>query len=261
MAVFVHAMMASSGYFERAGFLGALAARGIDCWSVDLRGHGASVPPDPRRDDWTFDAYVERDLPAALEEVARRTGRRVAELDYVGHSLGGLVGLAAFGAGAVPPPRRLILFATNVWRLGGAGDLRRRGLLLAMEASARLFGRLPARRVGLGSDDEPRGYVRQMRAWARSGRWSSGEGRDYGEGLARIASPTLVIAADADGYCSPEDARALAERTGAPITCRVVGRLRGDPTESNHFGFFVDPAFARTLWPEVAEFLVSRPRP
>ena len=258
VAVFVHAMMASSAYLDRGGFLSALAARGADCWAVDLRGHGASVPPDPRRADWTFDDYVQRDLPAALEAVARATGRSAGELDYVGHSLGGLVGLAAFGAGQAPSPRRLVLFATNVWRLERTGDWRRRGMLLAMAASARLVGRVPARRLGVGSDDEPRSYVRQMAAWAASHRWTSLAGLDYEAALARLRCPILVVAADGDDNCLPHHARALAEKTGGAVTVRVVGRLRGDAAESNHFGFFVDPAFGRSLWPEVADFLVSR---
>jgi pimeloyl-ACP methyl ester carboxylesterase len=256
VALFVHAMMASSSYFDRAGFLTALAARGVDCWAVDLRGHGDSVPPDARRGDWTFDDYVERDLPAALDHVARATGRRVDELDYVGHSLGGLVGLAAFGAGTVPPPRRLILVATNVWRLGRSGDWKRRGLLFAMEASARFVGRVPARRVGAGTDDEPASYVSQMRRWAASHRWTSLRGLDYEAALGRIAAPTLVIAADRDGYCLPHHAREMAEKTRGPLTVRVAGRLRGDAADSDHFGYFVDAAFGRTLWPEVADFLI-----
>lgn len=50
-----------------------------DIWLVNLRGHGAphmlSEPP-PGQDDWCVDHFVHFDLPAVVEHVLRRTGRR-----------------------------------------------------------------------------------------------------------------------------------------------------------------------------------------
>lgn len=52
---------------------------GHDIWLVNLRGHGAphmlSEPP-PGQDDWCVDHFVHFDLPAVVEHVARRAGRR-----------------------------------------------------------------------------------------------------------------------------------------------------------------------------------------
>ncbi|MBZ0253054.1 MAG: hypothetical protein K8I02_06905, partial [Candidatus Methylomirabilis sp.] len=55
-----HAMMANGSVFERKGrgLAPWLAARGFDAFVLDFRGHGVSVPPEPRRDAWTFDDYV-----------------------------------------------------------------------------------------------------------------------------------------------------------------------------------------------------------
>lgn len=52
---------------------------GHDIWLLNLRGHGAphmlSEPP-PGQDDWCVDHFVHFDLPAVVEHVVRRTGRR-----------------------------------------------------------------------------------------------------------------------------------------------------------------------------------------
>ncbi len=73
-------------------FANHLARAGFDVFNLDLRGHGRSAhlgaprPLSPAE-------YVRDDLPRALAEVARLSGR--ARVFLVGHSLGGLVAYAA----------------------------------------------------------------------------------------------------------------------------------------------------------------------
>ena len=112
-----HAMMANGNYFER-GFAQHLASRGIAVYVLDWRGHGASRPPHPQRDRWAFEDYVERDLPAAVDAVAADAGVDPEDLVYLGHSLGGLVGLAGFSTRTARRPRRISLWATSLWLPG-----------------------------------------------------------------------------------------------------------------------------------------------
>lgn len=72
-----------------------LARAGFDVFNLELRGHGRSRhlgAHPPRR----LPAYVEEDVPAAIEEVQRLSGGRPVYL--LGHSLGGLIGYAAAAA-------------------------------------------------------------------------------------------------------------------------------------------------------------------
>jgi pimeloyl-ACP methyl ester carboxylesterase len=72
-------------------FVNHLASSGFDVFNLDLRGHGRSrLVGAPRPADLA--EYIEEDLPFALEEVRRITGRD--DLYMVGHSLGGLIGYA-----------------------------------------------------------------------------------------------------------------------------------------------------------------------
>jgi predicted alpha/beta hydrolase len=250
-----HAMMANSGYLRRR-FAPHLAARGIECFVLDWRGHGSSVPPAPGdRFGWCFDDYVELDLPAAVAQVAGEAAVEPASIAYAGHSLGGLVGLAAAATG-VFSPARLALLATSLWLPGPRGSLARRGVMTGAAALARLLGRAPIRRLRLGSDDEPAAYVADLARWARTGRFTGRTGIDYEEALSRVAVPALAVTGDGDRLCLPRDAERFRSRLPGAVPLRRVGRRQGDPADPDHFSLFTLPALA-PLWDEIARFLVG----
>jgi predicted alpha/beta hydrolase len=222
-----HAMMARSSYMAR--MLGFLAGRGIECVSFDFRGHGQSVPPSPQKGGWGFGEYVVEDLPAVLHAVEPTA--------YLGHSLGGLVGLAAFTAGT-PPPGRLVLVAASPWT---RASLRRRAIATGLAALARPLGRLPVRALHLGSDDEPASYLAEFAGWVKSRSWPP---------LARLhtfKAPTLVVVNRGDLYCTHADARVVSSRLGGPV--------RTLDAEGDHFGLFTTPNL--TAWGAIADFILS----
>ncbi len=251
-AILTHAMMVDG---RTLGALAtALAADGLDSYVLDWRGHGASRPPDPRRDRWCFDDYVNLDLPCALAAVAQHAGCARAEVGLVGHSLGGLVTLAALGTGTVDV-RRVALMATGVWLPGPRGSWRRRALRATYGAVAATLGHAPIRALRLGSADEPADYVTQLAGWARTGAWTSATGVDYRAGLAGIGAAVRAWVGTADRLCSIDDARALV----APIagaTLRTVGRAHGDAIDPDHFTLLNRDALA-PVWREVAAALTA----
>lgn len=236
----LHAMMVDGRYLHRAA--GELAARGYDAFVLDWRGHGGSRPPDPRRDRWSFDDYVAFDLPCAQAAAARAAGCAAADVTLVGHSLGGLVSLAALGTGTIAA-RRLALVATGVWLPGPRGPLVRRALMRVYRDVTRAVGYAPIRRLRLGNADEPAGYVEQLTGWARTGRWTSEQGVDYGATLPSITATVRAWVGTADRLASVADARALVDRIPG-ATLRIVGRAHGDAADLDHFRLFTDPALA-----------------
>jgi pimeloyl-ACP methyl ester carboxylesterase len=84
-----------------------LARRGYLAIAVDLRGHGHSEHPTtrrPRRFGWSFDDYLERDVPAAIAFAKTRSG--ASAVHWIGHSMGGILGYAHLaGSGWAPRAR------------------------------------------------------------------------------------------------------------------------------------------------------------
>ncbi len=237
----LHAMMTDGRYFGARrdnGFAGALAA---DVYVADFRGHGQSQPPVAGDDDWSFDDLVERDLPALVDAIQPPA--------IIGHSLGGLVTLAALGTGTIAPPRALVLAATSVW-LGGGLD--RRAIMAAYRGVTALFGKAPIRALRAGHADESRSFVEQLTGWQRTGRWLSRAGVDYLTALETMTVPTLAVTGAGDWMCKPDDAAAIARR--AKATLRVVGRAHGDPLDPDHFQLFTRPELVRVR-DEVAAFV------
>lgn len=85
---------------ESLGYI--LADRGFDVWLGNIRGNvysqrHVSLNPDQREFwNWSWENMAAQDLPAMLEYVLNRTGQ--ADLFYVGHSQGTLIGFTAFSS-------------------------------------------------------------------------------------------------------------------------------------------------------------------
>ncbi|HME90619.1 MAG TPA: alpha/beta fold hydrolase, partial [Myxococcaceae bacterium] len=73
----------------------SLADAGFDCFTVECRGARASRRAPKGKGRWSFctDDHIRLDAPALIELALRRTCAKRAF--WVGHSLGGLIGLAA----------------------------------------------------------------------------------------------------------------------------------------------------------------------
>lgn len=254
-----HAMMASGRTLRSGpdhGFAGHLSRAGIETFVLDWRGHGSSQRRGHDLTDWSFDDYVRLDLPAAVAAVADSAGVAPGDIVYMGHSLGGLVALAALGSGGMVAPRGLGLWATGVWLPGGRGSRARRWLMELYAAASRPLGYAPIRTLGLGSDDEPRGYVGQLAAWARTGAWTSRDGRDYLAGLARISVPVFAACGDGDPLCRPADAEALRSRLRGARPLRRVGVRAGDALDPGHMALVTERALA-PVWNEFIDFALD----
>jgi predicted alpha/beta hydrolase len=258
-----HAMMTDGRYFAARkpdGFAAHLAARGLDVFVLDWRGHGESRPPRAGKgDDWSFDDLVELDLPAALAAVAAAAGVAIADVALLGHSLGGLVALAALGTGVVAPPRRLVLAATSVWLAGERGAWWRRALMATSARIAEAAGKMPVAALRIGTTDEAPAYAAQLTGWVRTGRWTSRRGVDYLAGLARVDGERCrawAYVGTGDWMCRPRDADVLVRRVRGAAPLAVVGRATGYALDADHFTLFTKGELA-PLWDRVAEHVIE----
>lgn len=177
-----HAMMSHAGVLRPLAR--NLALLGCAVWRLDFRGHGASEGR-ARFHDWSFDHLVREDWPAAVAWV--RAQAPEVPLLGIGHSLGGLVALAAQGTGRSRVDAIGVL-SSGLWSHHGTGLLYgnlRRVAGTATLPLVRWAHRLPARRLGLGVDESVT-FWRQLVGWGRRGEWTALDGTDYLASLANV---------------------------------------------------------------------------
>lgn len=246
------------------GLASHLAGRGHHVYTLDLRGHGASGPKAGEGADWTYDDLVLHDIPAAVGAVARR--HPDLPLAWVGHSLSAHAGAATLGLRRDLPLDAAVLISPVVWMRrhepSAAWWLYKRLVLALWHGLTRAVGHTPARRLGIGTDDEAAGYVAQFPRWARQDRWRSREDLpggplDYLEGLGRVELPVLVMNARGDRWISrtPCVRRFAAEMVRARLTFLELGRRElGGDTEPGHMALLTDPR-SRPAWERIADWL------
>ena len=267
-------MMLSGRSLDRPpgrGMASWFARRGHPVLTLDLRGHGASEPHAADGGRWTYDDIVAFDVPAAVEAVAALYPGR--PLVWIGHSLSAHAGAAAFGQRPDLPLAAAVLLCPVVWirrhEPSSAAWVVKRVLLTLWWGLTRTVGHMPARRLGIGSDDEPAGYVRQFVDWARTDAWCSRPLAppapwrgvvDYLAGLDRIRCPVLVVSARGDRWISRTPAvRRFADALGgANVTFAELGRREVPelPREPGHMTLVRDARAARA-WELIDEWIGS----
>jgi pimeloyl-ACP methyl ester carboxylesterase len=261
---------------ERWSLSAALSAGGLDCFALDLRGHGGSRRRAPGAEaGWTLDHYLSLDVPAALEAIERATGER--RVLWVGHSQGALLGLAAAqrypdriaGVVALAPPVRLPVAAVEQRALG---ELARWRLLRPLSALvAPLSGWWQPRRAGLALqlgnmerpiyrrllmnaiEELPPGVVSHFQRLAREQRIGSFDGsEDWDEGLGRCRQPALFVAAPRDGLAPRAGVEEGHARWGGEKSLLVAA------PEVGHTDLVLGKRAPTELFPAVRDWLTAR---
>ena len=261
---------------ERWSMAAALAEGGLDCFALDLRGHGGSRRAPPGfHGGWTLDDYLALDVPAALDAVAAASGER--RVLWVGHSQGALLGLVAAqkypdriaGVVALAPPIRLprgpaqdrFMPGLARWRLfrplaglvaplAGWWQPPRAGLAIQLANMERpVYRRLLMNAI----EELPPGVVRHFVSLALEGRLGSLDGReDWREGLAGCRQPALFVAAPADGLALRSGVEEGYARWGGEKSLLVAAAGVG------HGDLLLGKRAPQELFPAVREWLTAR---
>lgn len=264
----------------------ALAKAGHDTWIVELRGRGLSSRPrlfsTKYTYDWSFDEYVEQDLPAAIAAVRRATGAERVHL--VGHSIGGMAVYALLGDPRTAPAIRSAvaigapatfhfqgkyLFS---WPMRNLRWLRHRFLMRLLAPLAGYWHPAPLRLLH-EPDNMPgeimrrfmvnaaanfgRNELLQFGDWIASDQFRSiDHRRDYRKDMARIEAPLLLIAGNKDRLAPPPSVKDALELVGGADKKFVIAS-RGQAFERNygHFDLVLGEQAAKEIFPLVIEWI------
>jgi pimeloyl-ACP methyl ester carboxylesterase len=266
----------------------ALNEAGFETYAVDFRGTG-------RSGRWGrghgVDEHIHLDVPAVLEAVRRQSG--AAGVLWVGHSLGGLIGLAAAGGPAAGRVKGLVALGSPVF-MGSHPLLARAlglGLLLSWPfrlrlswvtlAAAPLVGwrALPFTEVvmnpahvppavqrqlsGAVLDSVSHGVLRQLSEWLGSGEFRSRDGQvDYRAQALKLEIPLLFCAGMVDHLAPAEGVVRAFEASGtADKTVVLFGRAHGHGMDYGHGDLCFGSGAPTEVFPVVRQWLEARATP
>lgn len=260
----LHGVFSDSRFFYNAKGQGAgryLADQGYRVFLGNLRGHGKSRRPAGagKRLDWSFDTYVEADVPALVNFAA---AQHEGPLFGLFHSFGGYTALAALGVDPGLQARlagvAVLAAAVNDYSDGG---LSKRIQIPLSSVIARVLGRLPGKRLGLGPADEPPMLMRQFAQWAAGGSFCSVDGaRDYWQALGAVELPVYAGIGAADRFhASPARAKKLVEHLGSKdVTFEVFGREQGFEHDFSHHDIAAGRRAVEVVLPRVHGWMRDR---
>ncbi|MFL5303394.1 MAG: alpha/beta hydrolase [Anaeromyxobacteraceae bacterium] len=273
--------MAMDFGLERWSLAAHLARAGFECFALDLRGHGASRRARagaPR--GWTFDDYVRLDVPAALEAVRAATG--ADRVLWVGHSQGGLIGMAAC---ALYPDRLAGVVALGSPAFFSAQDplklVARFGFLMTGRLNRFLarcvapwsgYWHPPVSEVAINGRNVTRPVLRRVLAnvvenisggvlvqfgrWIATDSFAAEDGSvDYRAALGRCRQPALFIAAAADRIAPPVVVERAAAAWGGAAEVVLVGVAGSACCDYGHSDLLFGRSAPEEVFPVVAAWL------
>lgn len=264
-----------------------LAGRGREAWTLSLRGTGESDGIDPgkgRPPGFDFDTLWKEDLPAAVGKVREVTGADA--VDYVGHSMGGMILYAYLSQGGGGIHRAVTLGSPTRFKWGGrwAGTLIRNTrstwqkedaipVTFVARAFFPLMGELGTlsdafynpenvtketfkRVAAMGLSDISGALALQMVGFMDSGEFRSADGQiDFRRDMAKISVPVLVVAGKLDRVATVPGVKDGYWALGGDKEWSLVGRENGARSDYGHLDLVVGEHAPNEVFAPVKEFL------
>ncbi len=265
-----------------------LHSLGFDVWLIGLRGCTDSTrrpPQGRRRGEVLFEDFVDLDMPAAIRHVLAHSG--ADGVHWVGHSMGGMIGLAFAQGGDAPllksltaigSPARLELHWTIrvlcrfAWLVGWMRELP---VGLLAQLAAPFYFRLPVDPVAIRQanlspvrvrramtnvlSDMPMALTRQLARMQIGGGdvIATRDDRNFTAGLSKVDLPLLCIAGTEDRIAPASSVRPAVEEVSSRVTRWEVLGEPGTPPYG-HGDLLIGDMAPTHVFPLVANWLVER---
>jgi len=253
-------------FFSRSGkgLAPFLANAGYTVFAADLRGKGGSVPAVSKGNRAGQYDTIETEIPALIRWAMQETGR--SKLILGAHSWGGVLALATLARKPELLPHISALLCFGSKRRIGVFSLRRLWIIDILWSGIGTFcalflGYLPARRLKMGSDDEPGPFFLQVNRWVYARRWKFyPDGSDIARTLRSMQlPPSLFLTGVNDkllGHAS--DVKRLLKESGIPEeNFRLLSRKNGNLEDYDHINILTHPSAYKDHFIFAEEFLKS----
>ena len=276
-----------------------LRNQGRRVFALELRGRGESVPREPFvrlkhvvRSGWSLDDFLDHDLPEAIRFVTQHS--RSDQLDYVGHSMGGMLILAYLSASQDPRVRRVVTVGSADFAVMGAASAensnaggrksRQVDLGALLRPVARTLPLIPVRpimrAISLAAPHVPaklkaaaydarnvdpdieRRYLYSGFSSISSRKFKHFERLPELDDLTKYRHPTLFIAGKHDLLVPPK----LVERTAEQAASRekqylLFAKKSGHSVDYGHGDLLIGEKAEQEVFPRILDWLTTEPKP
>ncbi|MFL5319908.1 MAG: alpha/beta fold hydrolase [Myxococcaceae bacterium] len=265
------------------------AEHGREAWTLSLRGTGDSDSADPEhgRPPYSFDAFWQKDLPAAIAYVRAQSG--VDRIDYVGHSMGGMIVYAYLSQGGGGLEAVTTLGSPTRLDWGGRilellpslkGLYLKDGMAVPVVNAAHLVmplhGELPndlfttllinrenvtnatwKHLMAYGIADIQGGVATQFVGFIEKGTFASADGKiDFRRDMAKIRNPVFVVAGKNDRIAITPAVKDAYRALGGPKEWMLLGVENGQKADYGHMDLVMGDRAATECWDRVQDFFV-----
>lgn len=244
------------------GFAPFLAQNGFDIFVADLRGKGSSKPSVSSNSKVSQTNTIMGEIPSLVNKVKEITGSDA--IHFGAHSWGGVLLLSAYA---------LFHQEWNVKSMIFFGTKRRIGIKtfekfmkidvgwnLLGSIYTRIYGYLPAKKIKMGSDDEPAKLYFQINKWIYTKDWIDPETKfDYGKKLKSIHLPPIHSFTGSNDKLlgHPDDVKRLVTEAGCPDALQIIGKQNGNLQDYDHINILTHPDALKDHFVEVVRLYKS----
>lgn len=235
-----------------------LARSGFRCLVADFRGRGRSSPSIGKETSHGQHELITEDIPEIINKLCSSS-----KYSVVCHSWAGVLFYSALSRGLLDVTKisSVVCFGTkrsvNVWNMEKIVKVDIFWLSLA-GAIARMCGYLPAKSLGVGSDNDSKRFVEECQDWVRrDSSWvDQRDGFDYETHIRKLEQvpPVLTIAADGDlALGHPSDVKKFffeEMKGGQRCTYKMVEGF-------DHVNMLTSERAEKTHFLEVLEFILK----
>lgn len=276
-----------------------LASKGWDVWTAELRGNGLSDKPamfTRRSRWWTIDDYVNKDIPALIRYVLKRT--RSPYIHILGHSMGGMIITKTLGRNdqvAAKVRSATIVgsgcFLQGSWWQNAESFIWASNLMYTVPAGAglRLYSRVAFTNISIPaldtlyfwpSNTDPElartllaknfsnispGVLQQFKTAFRETGLTTFDGCEaYAEPsqLSAVRTPVMIIVGDSDHMCPADGAHRTFQLFGSPDKKFVLlGPENGQRHHYGHFDILMGNHVEQEVFPTLHEWLAKHDGP
>lgn len=259
----LHGLFSDGRFFLNAkqkGPSSVFLEHGYQVYVGELRGHGQSKwPPSLRKWNWSFDEYVQQDIPALINAASEL---HEGPLFVLAHSIAGYALLVSLGLDSALHSKvsGVCVLASAVNDYSEMG-IRKRLMFHFAVFLGSILGYFPARFLRMGVSDEPANLMKQFVKWAPKCQFASLQGDiDYWQCLNRVTLPVWAGVGTADRFhASVRRGRVLVDKLSSTDKKFVeIGMKSGFSYDFDHIGVLRGAAAEREVLPQLIAWMEER---